>query len=222
MQQLESNPLTTTGQYAPGGPPVPVVLDGGALIDWMVAAGPNFTLVPSAIQELVQGHPTQIANARAKLAAPSPSTMGYGLTYGVFCSEWTPYEPQSDILAKGLLAFPTYPAAVLSQAPQVPFVHEDCAVWNVPRASPSIHDVTVSSIPTLLMAGSFDAKTSPMTAKYAAQTLKNSTTIVIRGIGHFVLPQSKCARTVLASFLNNPDAKPDTSCVAKVMLPTFD
>ena len=86
VQQLEAKPLMTTGQYAPGGPQVPVVLDGGALVNWLVAVGPNFTVVPSAIQKLVQGHPTQIANARAGLAAPSPSTMGYGLTYGVFCS----------------------------------------------------------------------------------------------------------------------------------------
>ncbi len=67
----------------------------------------------------------------------------------------------------------------------------------------------------------FDAKTSPMSAKYAAQTLQNSTTIVIPGIGHFVLPQSKCAQQVLASFLNNPDAKPDTGCVASLSPPPF-
>jgi hypothetical protein len=63
------------------------------------------------------GQPTQIANARAALAAPASSTFAYG----VFCSEWIPYEPQSDILAKGLIAFPTYPDSVLSQAPQLPF-----------------------------------------------------------------------------------------------------
>lgn len=223
VQQLEANPLTTTGQYDPSVKPVPVVLDGGALIDWMVAAGPNFTAVPSAIEELVQGQPTQIANARAKLAAPSPSTMSFGLTYGVFCSEWIPFEPQSEILAKGLIAFPTYPASVLSQAPQLPFETEDCAVWNVPPAARSIRDVTVSSIPTLLMAGTFDAKTSPMTAKYAAQTLQNSTTIVIPGIGHWVTPQSpKCAQIVLAEFLDNQNAPPDTSCVAKLTPPPFD
>jgi len=120
--------------------------------------------------------------AAANLAAPS--TFGYGLTYGVFCSEWIPFEPQSEILAKGLIAFPTYPATVLSQAPQLPFETEDCAVWDVPRAPASIKDVTTSNIPTLVTAGSFDAKTSPMWAKFAATTLSNSTTIILPGIGH--------------------------------------
>jgi len=224
VQQLEANPLTTTSTYKPGGPPVKVVLDGGALVNWLVAGGRGFfQTVPSAIQELVDGNPVQIAASRAAAADPSaPSTFGYGLTYGVFCSEWIPFEPQSQILAKGLLAFPTYPQSVLSQAPQLPFETEDCAVWKVPTAPVSIKDVTTSSIPTLITAGSFDAKTSPMWAKFAATTLSNSTTIVIPGIGHWVLPQSRCAQCVLASFLSDPTTPPDTSCVAGVTIPPFN
>jgi len=224
VQQLEANPLTTTSTYTPDGPPVTVVVDGGALVNWLVAGGRNlFPTVPSAIQELVDGNPVQIAAARAALTNPNlDSTFGYGLTYGVFCSEWIPFQPQSQILVDGLIAFPTYPASVLSQAPQLPFETEDCAVWNVPKASDSIRDVTTSSIPTLVISGSFDAKTSPMWATYAAKTLSNSTTIVIPGIGHWVLPQNLCAQDVLASFLSNPNAPPDTSCVANQSPPPFD
>jgi pimeloyl-ACP methyl ester carboxylesterase len=224
VQQLEANPLTTTGTYTPGGPPVKVVLDGGALVNWLVAGGLGFFVkAPSAIQELVDGNPVQIANSRAAAANPAAvSIFGYGLTYGVFCSEWIPFEPQSEILAKGLLAFPSYPDTVLAQAPQLPFETEDCAIWNVPKAPASIKDVTSSNIPTLVTAGSFDPKTSPMWAKYAATTLSNSTTIVVPGIGHWVLPQSTCAQSVLASFLANPNTPPDTSCVAELTPPPFN
>jgi len=223
VQQLESNPLTTTSTYTPGGPPVKVVLDGGALVNWFVAGGRSlFASGPSAIQELVNGNPIQIAANRAAIANPATeSTLGYGLTYGVFCSEWIPFEPQSDILAKGLIAFPDYPDSVLSQAPQLPFVTEDCAVWDVPKAPDSIRDVTISSIPTLVIAGTFDAKTSPMWATYVAKTLSNSTTIIIPGIGHLVTAQSTCAQTVFQSFLDNPPS-PDTSCVAGVAIPPFN
>lgn len=216
VQQLEANPLTVTSQYAPGGPPVKVVLDGGALVNWFVAGGASlFKAAPSAIQELVNGNPVQIAAARAALANPAtPSTQAYGLTFGVFCSEWIPFEPQSQILAKGLIAFPTYPPSVLSQAPQLPFQTEDCAVWGVPKATDSIRDVTTSSIPTLVIDGTFDAKTSPRWAKYAASTLSNSTLVIIPGIGHFVTPQSACAQRVVESFLASPTTPPDTSCVA--------
>ena len=222
VQQLEADPLTTTSTYTPGGPPVKVVLDGGALVNWFVAGGRSlFASVPSAIQELVNGSPVQIAANRAALANPATeSTQGYGLTYGVFCSEWIPFEPQSEILAKGLIAFPDYPDSVLSQAPQLPFATEDCAVWNVPKASASIRDVTTSSIPTLVIDGTFDAKTSPRWATYVAKTLSNSTTIIIPGIGHLVTPQSDCAQTVFKSFLENPTS-PDTSCVNGLKPPPF-
>jgi pimeloyl-ACP methyl ester carboxylesterase len=223
VQRLEANPLTITSTYTPGGPPVTVALDGGALVNWFVAGGRSlFANVPSAIQELVNGNPLQIAANRAAIANPAAeSTQGYGLTYGVFCSEWIPFEPQSDILAKGRLAFPDYPDSVLSQTPQLPFATEDCAVWDVPKAPASIKDVTISAIPTLVIDGSFDGKTSPMWASYVAKTLSNSTTIIIPGVGHLVTAQNQCAQTVFQSFLENPTS-PNTGCVAQQTIPPFN
>ena len=224
VQQLEAKPLTVTSQYKAGGPPVQVVLDGGALVNWLVAGGrATFAAAPSAIAELTDGNPAQIAASRAALANPArESVQGYGLTYGVLCSEWIPFQPQSQILADGLAAFPTFPKTVLSQTPQLPFATEDCAAWDVPKAPASIKEVTTSSIPTLVINGSYDGKTSPMWAAYVAKTLPNSTTIIIPGIGHLVTAQSPCAEKVAQAFLADPTTKPDTSCVAKVTLPAFN
>ncbi|HEY5088878.1 MAG TPA: alpha/beta hydrolase [Polyangia bacterium] len=224
VQQLEAHPLTVTSHYAKGGPPVRIVLDGGALVSWLVAGGRQvFASAPSAIQELENGAPTQIAAARAALVNPATeSTQGYGLTYGVFCGEWIPFQPQSQILADGLAAFPTYPRAVLSQTPQLPFTTEDCAVWNVPKAPAFIKDITTSAIPTLVINGTFDGKTSPMWARYVAKTLPNSTTVIIPGIGHLVTAQSPCAQTIVREFLANPTMPPDTTCVATVTIPAFN
>ena len=223
VQQLEANPLTTTSTYTPGGPPVTVVLDGGALVNWFVTGGRSrFAAVPSAVQELVNGDPVQIAANQAAIANPAnESTQGYGLTFGVFCSEWIPYQPQSEILKQGLIAFPDYPQSVLEQAPQLPFATGDCGVWDVPKAPASIRDITTSSIPTLVIDGSFDGKTSPMWATYVAKTLSNSTTIIIPGIGHLVTAQNQCAESVFQSFLANPTS-PDTSCVAQQVIPPFN
>jgi pimeloyl-ACP methyl ester carboxylesterase len=224
VQKLEATPITVTSKYSPGGPPVKVVLDGGAVVNWLVAGGAaTFKAAPSAIQELVDGNPVQIASARAAQANPAiPSIQGYGLTNGVFCSELIPFEPQSQILAKGLIAFPTYPPSVLSQPPQIPFQSEDCTAWNVPAANASIRDVTTSNIPTLVLAGSFDAKTAPASAKYAAGTLSNSTVVIIPGVGHLVTPQSPCAQKIVQAFLDNPATPPDTSCVASLSPPPFN
>ncbi len=234
VQQLEANPLTTTGQYDPTVPPVTVVLDGGALVNWLASvpqALVPISAIPSAISDLAAGDATQIANSRSVATNPGGiGQYGYGLFYGVFCSELVPFSPQSQILAQGLLAFPTFAASVLSQAPQAPFLYEDCAVWNVPPASPSVRQVTISSIPALVMAGSFDGKTSPQSAFYAASTLSNSTTVVIPGGGHGALylvnmaagsPAIPCSQGVFASFLANPSS-PNVGCVGDLTPPPFD
>jgi hypothetical protein len=94
-------------------------------------------------------------------------------------------------------------------------------VWDVPKAPATVRDITISSIPTLVMSGSFDGKTSPQWGFYVAGPLENSTTVVIPGGGHGALflfgvpadsPAKPCAKSVVASFLANPMA-PDTTCV---------
>nr|WP_257019610.1 alpha/beta hydrolase [Streptomyces sp. TLI_235] len=72
---------------------------------------------------------------------------------------------------------------------------------------------TASNVPTLIVSGTFDAKTGASWGPYTGRTLPRSTAVRIPGIGHFVVPQSPCAQSVLASFLARPTA-PDTGCVA--------
>jgi pimeloyl-ACP methyl ester carboxylesterase len=212
---------------------VDVTLDGGALVSWIASIPDPIVAIPSipaAIAQLVRGEPTQIAQSRAFQADPSSvGKVGYGLLYGVICSEWVPFEPESQILAQGLLAFPTYPQSVLSQPSGLPFLSQDCQVWNVPKAPASVRQLTISKIPTLVMASSFDGKTSPQWAINVAGTLSNSATVVIPGAGHGALfaigmpddsPARACAQQIVASFLSNP-AAPDTSCANGLTPPPF-
>jgi hypothetical protein len=74
--------------------PTKVALDGGALANWLVATAlvtPSFATVPAKIRQLAAGRPQAIAADRAAVALPG--FVGYGLVYGVACSEWVPYEP---------------------------------------------------------------------------------------------------------------------------------
>ena len=77
-----------------------VVIDGGALINWLGSfPDPAVEIpdIPLAIQQLVDGTPTEIARSRAFAANPAGfGAVGYGLMYGVICSEWVPFEPQSQ------------------------------------------------------------------------------------------------------------------------------
>jgi pimeloyl-ACP methyl ester carboxylesterase len=92
--------------------------------------------------------------------------------------------------------------------------------WKVPKAPAQQREATPSTIPTLLLAGSFDSVTPTSWARIAARTLPNSTLLQFPGIGHFVTLASRCAQRVFASFLTTPSA-PHTACVAKLRPPRF-
>ena len=96
VQQLEANRLTVHDVPILGTTDTTdVVLDGGAILNW-IGSLPDPVIaiadVPAAIQQLVQGKPTQIAQTRALAANPAGfGAVGYGLFYGVICSEWVPF-----------------------------------------------------------------------------------------------------------------------------------
>jgi pimeloyl-ACP methyl ester carboxylesterase len=222
VRRLESDPVRTTVADPATGQPTPVVLDGGALANWLVTMSfytPSFKDVPSWIAQLAAGDPQSIATLRLAQVTP-PGFVGYGLTYGVICSEWVPFDSEREVLAQGRDVLPRYPRSVLAQPPQFTYNFDDCRVWDVPAAPASVREPTVSEIPTLILSGSFDSVTPLAWAYAAAETLPNSRIASIPGVGHFVAPESPCAQSVIASFLLRPDA-PDTNCVATLIPPAF-
>src|SRR4051794_41036902 len=237
VRSLESRPLTTRVRPTPGGPRVKVVLDGGALANWLVDMAlfpPMYPKVPNWIDQLAAGRPRNIAASWASVSKQPTN----GLQYGVECSEWLPFVPRSDLLQRGRRAFPGYPDSVLAQPPQIPFAFNDCGIWDVLKAPAAQRAITRSSIPTLLLSGTLDAVTPPAArraiprstlpppllsapfaavpppsqARIAARTLPNSTVVAIPGVGHDTVAKSRCAQHVFASFLAAPSA-PNTGCV---------
>jgi pimeloyl-ACP methyl ester carboxylesterase len=221
--QLEARPITTTVTLPDTGQSVQVVLDGGAILQWLIGAG-GFqpAIVPAAIDQLAHGDATPIATALGGAADPTRGGVSsFGLDRGVFCGEWVPYEPAAEVLKVGKRLFPQYPRSVLVQPPQLAWTTEDCAVWKVPKAPARQRAATTSRIPTLVISGSFDARTSPRQGQLAAKSLPNSTVVTLTGIGHIVVPKSPCAQRVMASFLATP-SQPDVSCVAASTPPPFN
>jgi pimeloyl-ACP methyl ester carboxylesterase len=233
VNKLEANPLEMTVKIPGTETSKKVVLDGGAVVSWLGSLPDPFTpltSIPAAIHALAQGQPTQIATWRVMAAHPDAiGAAGLGSMYSVICSEWVPFQPTSQILLQGELAFPAYPKTVLSQPPGLNFMTEDCAVWDVPPAPATVRQVTISTIPSLVLNGSFDGKSAPQWGIYAAGTLANSTTITVPGAGHGALfgylmpadaPAHACMQSVVASFLATPE-HPDTSCAKSLTMPAF-
>ncbi|MFG2986466.1 alpha/beta hydrolase [Streptomyces sp. NPDC048258] len=212
VRKLEAQPLTLDVPPPSGGKPVKVVLDGGALLNLIVAFTPRPKDVPAALDELSQGNPERFAQARAAGSVQNVGASVHGLTNSVACSEWAPGYSESDVLKAGRKAFPGWPDTVLAQVPQLPFQYAACRIRNVPDRSSVQRVATVNSVPALVISGTFDVKTGASWARDVARNLSRSTAVQIPGIGHWVVPQSPSAQRVPASFLARPTA-PDTACV---------
>jgi len=231
VNKLEAAPLTATVKDPATQESIKVILDGGALVDWLrnqSYSTPLLRAVPALIGLLATGRPEAIeAIAKDRVGrAPPPSpgnpSAGYGLGFGVICREQYPFATREDLVATGRRAFPHYPASLQDEAVGTwAYVNDDCReIWKVPAAPASVRQPPASGIPTLLISGSFDAITSLDGAKAAATNLSNATIVSIPGIGHFVAPYSPCAQAVIASFLADPKT-PDKSCVGGLAPPSF-
>ncbi|MFF9014574.1 alpha/beta fold hydrolase [Streptomyces sp. NPDC014870] len=223
VRELEARPLTTTVSVPDRPAPVKVVIDGGVLVNWLTSATHLAAGVPRSIDELAHGNPERIAEqwAGGKLSPQAVGRLAHGLAYGVFCSEWTPFESEADVIRAGRRAFPSFPRSVLANAPQLPFLHADCRAWDVPAAPRSVREVTRSDIPTLVMSAGFDAQTGASNGAYAARTLSRSTTVTVPYVAHVAFAESPCAQSITTSFFERPTA-PDTGCLAGLQPPVFE
>ncbi|MFF8929716.1 alpha/beta fold hydrolase [Streptomyces longwoodensis] len=214
INELEARPVTTHVTVPQVGR-VEVVLDGGALLNWMVRASHAPADFPLAVDELAHGHPERIAGQWAAAWLPGSQGMfAHGFSLSVWCSEWVPFETPAEQLAKGRQAFPELPRSVLAQAPQLPFLRQACRSWPVPTAPGSVREVTRSSIPTLAISESFDAQTGAQWGRFVARTLPRSTVVTLAGVAHGTF-DTPCGSEVITSFYDDPD-HPDTSCVSSV------
>ena len=200
-----------------------VVLDGGRLVNWLINESentPDYRNVPAMLAELADGDPSPIATeVAARVVGSGIGIIGAGLAFGVGCAEWIPYMT-GTILSVGRRAFPAYPDSVLAPALHVTYLRQECRVRNVPTAPAAQRAATPSTIPTLMLSGSFDSTLPASWGRLAARTLTDSTVLQFAGVGHAVTFASPCAQQVFASFLATPNA-PGTACVAKLRPPTF-
>lgn len=223
VSELEAKPLTVTVTVPVHPEPVKVVLDGSQLVTWLTFASHLAEGVPRSIDELAHGNGQRIAEqlAGGKYSPQAIGRVSHGLVYGVFCSQWTPYESRADIVRGGRRAFPSFPESMLPNAPQLAWLHDDCRAWDVPPAPPWIRDVTRSDIPTLALSGGFDAQTAPSNGAYVARTLSRSHAVTVPYVAHVVFADSPCAQTITTSFFADP-ARPDTRCLAGLQPPQFE
>jgi pimeloyl-ACP methyl ester carboxylesterase len=226
--RYEASPKTVSVQVPGRSGRVNVKISGGMLVQWAVSPGTHLAAtLPASFDALAHGDPAPIAStwAAPKLDPAGIGVLGNGLFYGVSCGEWVPYETEQSVIDAGRRAFPMFPVSILKNAPNLPFMRENCRAWNVQTASPLIRAVTRSDIPTLVISAQYDAQTAASFGAYVARTLPNATVVTIPNVAHvaFGSPSpgaNACAYAIVTSFLDRLN-KADTSCTKRVPATKF-
>ncbi len=98
-----------------------------------------------------------------------------------------------------------------------------CKIWGM-KPVPALQKEPVrSTIPTLILQGEYDPRTPPTNGVLAAKTLSKSYFFLFPGIGHGVIAShaSNCPNDIMNAFLENPNTKPESSCINNMFEPFF-
>jgi pimeloyl-ACP methyl ester carboxylesterase len=219
IRQFNATPTTVQLRNPFSGQPQVVLLDGQEFMTVIELALTDYTqirLVPSVIKAVASGN----NSALAQLPGPMLTAhTDYGLMWAVDCSEEVPfYTPDVVNAANAGLPDELQPFAVT----QTDFYVQICGGWGLGNPPPVENEAVRSDIPTLLMVGQFDPAVPRPDSDLAAATLSKSTVVELPGFGHTVLffpitelgaDRPTCGMQLLGSFLDNPTAQPDTTCI---------
>jgi pimeloyl-ACP methyl ester carboxylesterase len=208
---------------------VKVKISGGMLLQWTVSPGTHLAgKVPADVDALAHGDPVPIAStwAAPKLNPAGIGVLSNGLFSGVSCGEWVPYESEASVIAAGRRAFPTFSRSIWANAPNLPFMRQNCAAWKVPKVPAEVRDVTHSKVPTLVVDAQYDGQTAASFGPLVARTLPNSTVVTIPNVAHvaFASPSPRanaCTQQIVRSFFDVLN-KAGTGCIAKVPPTEFE
>jgi len=214
LASYDQNPFVTTIKDRAGTPHA-VSINGGELLAGIFNTMYSTKLIPSVPALIVlmeQRNPalqTGFEQGFAQIFDASD-----GVYYSVDCRDRL-HDATTDKVA-----------AVVDANPDFGFLYQlnstaGCATWNNGATDASFNQLVSSDIPTLVLAGSYDPITPPSGSKRVADNLAHATYVEFDGTGHGVFRTNPCADQLVLSFVAQPSAPLDTSCVSTVGPPAF-
>jgi pimeloyl-ACP methyl ester carboxylesterase len=166
----------------------------------------NIRFLPFIIEEMVRGN-MDVIEPVAQEGFENIFSRSQGMYYSAECREEFPFNDpakQKEIAGK-------YPAL----ASFLPSISEPaiCKMWGAGVADSIEGQPVISDIPALVLAGEYDPVTSPEFTQAAADNLSHSYFYRLPYFGHAVQDQSNCANQLAASFMQDPNHEPDTTCL---------
>jgi pimeloyl-ACP methyl ester carboxylesterase len=150
------------------------------------------------------------------LGAPaSPRGFSHGMGLSVNCQE------EIAFLDDGFFDAQAEQLPQLASVIADPTILDDCAVWDVGRADPSIEEPVESEVPALILFGEYDPVHPRSSSEGLAAGLPKSTVIEVPGLGHGTVQVDDCPRDIARAFLVDPTAAPDAGCTATMPAPAW-
>jgi pimeloyl-ACP methyl ester carboxylesterase len=190
-----------------------IQLNGNDLVTWAI----DYLL--SSEPELVASAPLQmnaVANGNYKPLQNyasdklSPPFYSLGMRYSIWCSEEMPFQNAKKI-ARQSTKYSFLKGYEVQTLPAI------CSIWNVPKAAAIENKPVKSDIPTLILAGEFDAYTPPDWGRQTSKNLKNSFFFEVPWLAHgpgFSAPP--CLREMIADFFERPQTAPKSECIEQI------
>lgn len=168
--------------------------------------------LPEIITEAAKGN-VEPANLMLSNSLINDAFSSVGMHFSTRCADETPFT-SLEAIAASIAASPLFsriqdPAGTYAQD-----AFETCAVWDVEPSPPVENEPVRSDIPTLVLAGEYDPVTPPPHGMAVAANLSKATFVEFPAVGHGIILEGDCAKSIINAFLDGEDA-PDTSCVSE-------
>jgi pimeloyl-ACP methyl ester carboxylesterase len=170
--------------------------------------------VPLLVRAAVERDAATMEAVLAHVAAqPTPGgRLSLGMLQLTNCNDLVPFDPPTVLDSQRPAADDVLGGAI--HASLLASYAEGCAAWGITGDGPT--EPVRSDVPTLVVAGTDDANTPFTDAEVVAATLSRSTLVAVPGFGHFPAHRgdSPCTAGIVVTFVQDPEATPDTGCLA--------
>ncbi len=213
LARLEQEPETITST-ATAALSVEVALDGDEFVNLtrtLLSTSDYVWFLPQMARDVAAGENSDTVAQLAVETIDFTFRGSEGATLSTICREEEPFSDPEEVAASRART-----EERIGLAPAIDLTSWGCDVWDVEPADPIENEPVRSSIPTLVLAGQFDPVTAPSAGRQVADTLENSTFVLIPSESHGALWfRGTCATEILEDFLEDLD-RPSRSCVSGV------
>lgn len=219
VAELNARPLTVTIEDPMSGQPVDLTVDGSFflfVIYQMHFIGPFVPLVAPLIAAVSEGEDAGLVELLPVLLSATAG-ISSGFYYSVICQDEVPFTSEEEVLAQAEAAGVSQFVIENGSGSASTGAFDVCADWNLPASPPIENEPVTSDVPALIVTGAYDPITPTAYGEELLTTLSNATLVESGIAGHDPLSTSgACGIDVMRSFLVDPEAELETSCLTTV------